>query len=89
VIVEDWDEMLPDSSPLPERYRFEPSFSTTVSRGHGREELPPVAGPGEAYRLDAVGRNGKRYQVVSDLKTLEQCAWVERELRRALGMWRP
>lgn len=65
---------------------FEPSFSTPVSRRSERKKLPPAAGPGEEYRLDVVHRNGTRYRVVSDLETLEQCAWVERELRRALGM---
>ena len=65
---------------------FEPSLSTPVSSKGGPKELPPAAGPGEEYRLDAVHRNGTRYRVMAELETLEQCAWVERELRRALGM---
>lgn len=65
---------------------FKPSLSRTVSRKGEAKKLPPRAGPGEEYRLDAVRRNGTHYRIVSDLETLEQCAWVERELRRALGM---
>jgi hypothetical protein len=73
--------------------RFEPDMSRlTRPREPGKEvassssETPPAPGPDAEYRLNAITQSGKSYRVVSALETLEQCAWVERELRRALGM---
>jgi hypothetical protein len=64
--------------------RFEPE-SSRAARARD-SETPPKVGPDDEYRLYAITRDGKRHRVLSALETLEQCAWVERELKRALGM---